>query len=638
MKVYSFDIYDTCVSRDCGIPQNVIKIVADILFPDSTISLKKEFVRQRRNAEVKAMKALNKESVTITEIYEYVDFSLFPQISKLDAVSKEISIDLDSLTPIAKTLSIIECCRKRGKVLFISDMYLPHDALHKRLKQIGVIKDDEKLYVSCEYNRTKKTGSLFKYVSERENIRFKNWVHYGDDDNNDIKQPSKLGIKCRKVSYDFNDLEKDWMGYTSVSGNHSFSIFSGISRSQRLLEGRKNKYNIITDIVGPIFISTAYYLIEKARKDNIRNIFYASRDPWLIYKVADILCKAKNDIENKYINISTKTIYPTIINNCSKEEICRFLDLIGSFSVNYVCGILGLDKKASDEITKRLDIAGSISSSDEKAMALASVLSEDPYKEIIIENAKVKTNLLIQYLRQEGVFTDEKSAIFDIGWRGRCQSVLRKYIPASLKFYYFGLHAQRLSLKDIDNYTSLTYCEDTIEFDIYRFIMEFFMCRSYEGSTIAYEKDNNGLIKSIKDERIIEEKERKEIATVEASVLKEAEVFCKYQKSFSDPAWLFNICSMQTLKKFICNPNTEYLKDLPESIEFDAFEHRFFITKKISVKDVLYFVHYHLVRRFKSIPAPQYVMWTKGTVLRSYGRLGEVIYNLCCNLRIILKR
>ena len=95
---------------------------------------------------------------------------------------------------------------------------------------------------------------------------------------------------------------------------------------------------------------------------------------------------------------------------------------------------------------------------------------------------------------------------------------------------------------------------------------------------------------------------------------------------------------MQTLKKFICNPNTEYLKDLPESIEFDAFEHRFFITKKISVKDVLYFVHYYLVRRFKSIPAPQYVMWTKGAVLRSYGRLGEVIYNLCCNLRIILKR
>ncbi len=83
---------------------------------------------------------------------------------------------------------------KGERVIFISDMYLQSKYIKQLLAKASPVFAELPLYVSNECGLLKQTGSLFKYVLEKENIRPEELIHRGDNPVADLEKPRSLGI------------------------------------------------------------------------------------------------------------------------------------------------------------------------------------------------------------------------------------------------------------------------------------------------------------------------------------------------------------------------------------------------------------------------------------------------------------
>ena len=102
-RLYSFDIFDTCLVRSCRNSTNVFHILANtILGNNCETSQKEDFVLTRINGEKKARNTLinhENEEVTLEEIYDFCDFSLLTKVDKLTILRKEIEVEKEVLLP-----------------------------------------------------------------------------------------------------------------------------------------------------------------------------------------------------------------------------------------------------------------------------------------------------------------------------------------------------------------------------------------------------------------------------------------------------------------------------------------------------------------------------------------------------------
>ena len=86
---------------------------------------------------------------------------------------------------------VYEKLQRLGKrIILISDMYLPKEFIGRILDKNGYFGYD-KLYVSCEYGKSKIDGSLFALVRSEQSGRI---VHVGDNARSDIVMAKKNGF------------------------------------------------------------------------------------------------------------------------------------------------------------------------------------------------------------------------------------------------------------------------------------------------------------------------------------------------------------------------------------------------------------------------------------------------------------
>jgi len=198
--IYSFDVFDTCLIRVCGEPVIVFHLVAHELYGHNTDdTLIFDFVNSRLKAEKNAIKNItqkNKEDISLEEIYNEIDSVYLQSFGLNNLIKLELRIEEEVLRPNTTIKNQIDELRKNGNnIVFISDMYLPSDFILKQLKRFDFWKTDDLLFVSNEIGLTKRSGSLFDYISTVLNVEFKNWNHYGDNFRSDFSVPKSKGIK-----------------------------------------------------------------------------------------------------------------------------------------------------------------------------------------------------------------------------------------------------------------------------------------------------------------------------------------------------------------------------------------------------------------------------------------------------------
>lgn len=186
--IVSFDIFNTLLLRHVKNPESVFKLVGEEYFIDSV--KRNDFISVRKSSE-RELKSVAKEA-KFDDIYHRIS-RIFPDDWK---ALKELEFYMEQkvIYSNVRMCSLFESCKQMEKrIIIVSDMYYETDRLEKLLRD-NHISEFHKLYISCEWEKTKASGELWDVIAKEEKSFTYNILHIGDAIKGDFIRPITNGI------------------------------------------------------------------------------------------------------------------------------------------------------------------------------------------------------------------------------------------------------------------------------------------------------------------------------------------------------------------------------------------------------------------------------------------------------------
>lgn len=432
MGIRSFDIFDTCLVRTCGAPQNIFTIMARSVIPDANNTQVAEFVRIRVNGEAKARKFSKNEDVTLDEIYSMCDFTGLTTLSCEQIMKCELATEEANLKPVVAMQKTINNLRSQGyKIVFISDMYLPVGFIQSVLQKYDFLTEADLLFISSDKAATKASGKLYQVVRQALNDNSGDWIHMGDNLHSDIAVPKDYKIKTKVIHHTLTDAEK----FSSDMSDCSplATVFSAsISKSVRLGLPDTPENEFAADFVAPLFVPFVYWIFDNARKQGVSKLFFIARDGEILYEIAKVLQPIFPDISIEYLYMSRLSVY--FPSASTFDEIVNLIDwdMIGDQKLSAVMQhYFGLDCK--EHVSKEFLYAN----------------AEIHNKLINCRDEALQNTLL--YFKQTGLASssEEKKAIIDLRGTGKTYCAINKLLLANgynpISAFYYEMQPDRIA-------------------------------------------------------------------------------------------------------------------------------------------------------------------------------------------------
>ncbi len=336
--ISSFDIFDTCLVRKCGTPENFFDVFSLRAFNHEPPEwARQEFVAARRIAERKAGEI--NPSYTLQDIWTKFEWEYPFLKTKMEIVRLEQDLEREMLMPVLEMRDKVNACRKHGdKIIFISDMYLSSEFLISAMRGCGFYQDGDSLYVSCECKARKSDGNLFHYVREKEGLKsYHHWHHYGDNKIGDFMVPRELGIKCTLINHEYTPYQKQWKDNDYSLGFKYPSILAGIGRALHYSTEWTTHTDFVLDIIAPFYCSLVYRMMKDAQQSGIKRLYFCARDAYMMYKIALLYKQLFPAIECKFLYISRKALYEG-----DDEAKIAYYEQIGLATKNDYVGIVDI--------------------------------------------------------------------------------------------------------------------------------------------------------------------------------------------------------------------------------------------------------------------------------------------------------
>ena len=491
MKMKSYDIFDTVVTRKVFIPSDIFYIVENKLLKDKLIR-REDFFRKRLDAEDKARKESREEEITLDDIYANLGKVYhWNENDRLKAMQRELAVEEAFITPIGKMVDDINKGNK--PVIFISDSYLPNSFLEKVLKKY--IKVDFKLYVSSSYKKMKHFGSLYDIVLAEQRIG----VHVGDNVQSDIRRANEKKIKTEHFSLSKPTIDESILGQQDRYKVENILV-SGCMKSARLFRSfnlvpEQTIWNVSTNIAGPVLFSYVLWLLTEAKGKGIERLYFVARDGEILYEIASAFQKNDffKDIGLYYLYGSRRAWHTPAITDMDAFDLEWIFGDEEKQTLQKIAIKAGIDREWLCEfINSRLEkqfIPDQVLDESEREGIKQLFECNAVLKQKVFASSEEKREVLFRYLEQEKVFQNQAFAIVDIGWNGRLQRSFSKLAQLygytyPIKGYYFAL-SKKVRYKETDElyeYFSTTKSRYLL---YYRVLFELFVSASHK-STVGY--------------------------------------------------------------------------------------------------------------------------------------------------------
>lgn len=492
MRIASFDIFDTTLLRKCGSPQNIFRLLAERIFPNDELKQKK-FFEWRRNTETTALSD-SKNYLTLNDIY-FLGKYPFDNIDY--AIRQEEKVEGENLIANENIKDIIEQKRSEGyTILFISDMYLGSTFLKDILLREGCIKENEKVIVSCEEKARKDSGELYDKI--RKEYQPEEWVHVGDNRQSDYIQALKHDIHATLYQTKYTCQEER----IKSLGTLEAECTAGEIRSLRYSEKAKSAHYLLAlEYIAPAYSAYVEWIFRKAKERENSTIYFLSRDGYILYSIAK---KYKEKYETasdlRFLFVSRKALLPAFLHIADKNAFLSILDNSTAIG-RKVSDLLSLWNTNKSILENKFNISfpyDTIRTKSEETHFLNTIYDSSFIKEYK-ENTKRDYNLVIEYLKQEGLTNNGNSILVDVGWVGATRIMINSLLQSNgsspVSFLYYGVRHDVFS-KDYGDYSSFTgkskpYVEITTHL-----IEQYYSASPYQ-STIGYDSSKNNTIEPI---------------------------------------------------------------------------------------------------------------------------------------------
>lgn len=473
--VVSFDVFDTAVVRPFLAPTDLFRLLNDDFARLCGASVYMRFDELRVEAEQFARENLPRrvEDVTLDCIYECLgeNFAVDKQILS-ELKHREIELEAKFCVPRKIARKIYEDAVNQGKrIVFISDMYLPMEVIVRILEKCEY-HDYGAIYLSCEVGLTKHTGRLYGYAVKQEGLHPNQIVHIGDNFHADIQRARERGLRSfhlprpvdlfmgNSPNYPTGGLFKRIFGVGVGMSDTPQSIerFLGLRCMSALAANRihdnpfrswrtDSVFNGDPDFIGYYALGSHCYAVVDwllrqlmSRPRVTKTIHFIARDCFLLQKVYDVISQGTPGApKSNYLHVSRKSLLCLTV-----EDEKNLLDFHSSFIVSS---------------KTPLDIFGLFISvmMEDKIAGFSDWLKSTSYKpDVVFTSLRdfygfmrrflaecLDPSLLKENIRTAKLYFQERikegDVIFDLGYSGRVESILRSALGFTVDSYY--LHA-----------------------------------------------------------------------------------------------------------------------------------------------------------------------------------------------------
>jgi FMN phosphatase YigB (HAD superfamily) len=458
MRVTSFDIFDTLLTRMVALPIDLFRIIGAELHARALTSLTPpEFAAARVAAENKARLPHAHQETTFAEIYDTLAAALKWDPAQRDLAAQiELAAERQHLRPSELARRKLHAARlESDRILFVSDMYLPRAFLIEVLSEHGFWQHGDELYISGETKCSKALGTLFPHIREKIS-GIKSWRHYGDNEHSDIRMAARHGLDTEHVPHCFlTRYEKRFRPPAEPDVPLWRSKAAASLRYARLSAPDSNPHlesiwNIADSVAGPLLFGYVAWLLNDAAQRGVQRLYFISRDGEILLKMArQFIAHWNLPIEARYLYGSRQAWRPAAAETMDDWFKSWALATHTPTNLESIFSRLRLDPENFHDVLT----AGGFPRErwtqplpDVERDRLWELARHSEIARAIIARRASQRQLARDYLAQEGFADDLPMAIVDIGWFGSMHLCLDSIIgdlPARqarpLLGYYFGM-------------------------------------------------------------------------------------------------------------------------------------------------------------------------------------------------------
>lgn len=642
--IHSFDVFDTCIIRNFAKPTDLFYSLYNqgntTCNSNNYKEISSELAYYRVQIEANSRSYhKNQEDISIDIFYRYLDRLNNWKLETQSLLALETEIELNSVKPILATKKRIEQLRNSNiKIIFISDMYLPSKVIQKMLLMYHIAEENDSIYVSGDIGLTKRTGSLFKYVLDREKIKPHQLHHYGDNLYSDVIIPRNLGIKATHFKESkLNRYEKNTITLSQALPQVKSQI-AGVSRAARLMcaDGIKISQelaSLATNVIAPLLVSYVAWVVEDAQKNNIEKLYFVSRDGQILHKIAQELSQYISVPECHYLYGSRQAWFLPSVFEVNRHHLSWLIRTNQSVVLRHLLKKLQIEPNEIEDWLSQYKLDGQLLDKelDKSEIERFWQLIENPdVTNLISQKAKKARETALQYFKQEGLCSDNSWAIVDIGWRLTCQKSLKQIIQQSgydndVKGYYFGVYQDRLTTTQVGNYRAFLIQDgvigkkngsaDCILKEVA--VIEEIFTRANHRSVIGYQEKNGKILPIFRSGRD-NFQDLDFIETIHEIVLKYADEIGK-TGLLNNHLDEFKRCAVNNAIKFFSNPSSSDVRPIAQRLTSDdQNESRLRpLVRPINLKDFMY-VTARFLRLTNSRDYAKSYDWREGSIAISH--------------------
>ncbi len=497
--MYSFDVFDTLITRTTATPQGIFALMKDRLTEGRNTNGLQDYVIENffelriHSEELIRENAASQmtEEVNLNDIYTAMAVCGCLDKEQMEYLCcMERKTELDHIVGIPENIQRLkELIRQGEHVVLISDMYLSEKDIHEMLVKVDKVFEKIPLYVSSEYGKRKTTGNLYRQVQELENVSYEDWIHIGDNLYQDIEVPYGLGIKVELWKKgELTSLEQEVLN--SYPNDSRLQLMIGAALRVKAKKSG-DAYYIGSRYAGPVLYSYAEWIVDQSIKKKVKRLYFIARDGYLIKRLVDIILAEKRvPIKTDYIYGSRKAWRMASLsrNNYNLYQLILWSHIDEIESLKELASVIHIPlQELYDYLpgtyTQNKD-DDSISS--QELEYIARKLSEDnDFKCFHLKKLNHERKLAQEYLFQKLDFQDDDFAFVDVSGSGLTQGCLLELLKDKyskpIRTFFFRIDRVNLIKGSITDTFMPSFLDN-------RLIVEM-MCRAPHGQTSGYLKE-----------------------------------------------------------------------------------------------------------------------------------------------------
>lgn len=461
-EVVSFDVFDTALLRTVLEPTDVFLIAGmrsaallGELSPERFRDLRREADARCRPRDLRG----RRHEANLAEIY--TELATLAGISAevgQALMEMELAVELEFTQANPEVLALYQECVARGqRIVFISDMYLPENALAKMLIEKGFSRF-ERVFVSCEFRQTKRSGELFPVVMREIGVPAERWVHIGDNVRADVEGARKKGIRAihyvPPVEVAGGELPHLGRWRSSLAGSLMGALI--VNRYY----GKKDRSHLEESnfwehfgyaYVGPVYFGFVSWLVEQIRRDGIQRVHFLAREGYVIQQVYERFeAQRPLGLPRDYLYASRRLYGVASITDLDERALALLVKKDLQSTVGEFLRSNGIDPAQHIEVLRAKGFSGPDERlrpgiDGERARGLLLAL-----KEAVLAFAARERATLADYLKSLGFDQAQRVAVVDVGWNGSMQKALAGLaeplgLRAELQGYYLGAFPRQVA-------------------------------------------------------------------------------------------------------------------------------------------------------------------------------------------------